>query len=164
MKTTTLELIRSVLKADETVSQDERARIIRAMTTPPGSIPPPPAKIIPFKTAADRLGVKPRTIYHYCRAGILKAAKIAGKERANGVTEESLEMAIKGGGDIPQEGSSGSTNKDNLKEVSLCPIPPVMCSRRRSVSTMPGQCSYAVKTTTFSAYRNPAMIIHTPER
>ena len=95
MKTTTLDLIRSVLKADETVTQDERARIIRAMTTP-GEVPKPDrSRIVSFKEAAERLAVARRTIYHYCRRGILKRVTLPGKTCASGVTEESIENALK---------------------------------------------------------------------
>jgi len=96
MKTTTLELIRSVLKADETVTADERARIIRAMSTPSETPKPDRLRIASFKEAAERLGVARRTIYYYCRKGFLTRVSIPGKERANGVTGESLENAIKG--------------------------------------------------------------------
>jgi hypothetical protein len=97
MKTTTLELIRSVLKTDETVPADERARIMRMLTTPGEQVKQPePARIVSFKEAATRLARTPRTIYHYCRKGILTRAKIPGMCRANGVTGESLEAAIRG--------------------------------------------------------------------
>ena len=95
MKTTTLELIRSVLKADETVPQDERARIIRNMTTP-GETKPERSRVVPFTEAAARLAVARRTIYHYCHKGILSRVTLPGKDRSSGVTEESLETAIRG--------------------------------------------------------------------
>jgi len=97
MKTTTLDLIRSVLKSDETVAGDERSRIIRLMTTP--SEPTPThSRIVSFKEAAGRLAVQRRTIYHYCRTGILERARLPGKGRARGVTELSLDSAIEQGG------------------------------------------------------------------
>jgi hypothetical protein len=96
MKTTTLELIRSVLKADETVPSDERARFIRLLTTPGEVAEPLPNRIVSFKVAAERLAVTPRTIYHYCCMGILMRVTIPGKHRASGVTGESLEAAIRG--------------------------------------------------------------------
>jgi hypothetical protein len=99
VKVTTLEIIRTVLKTDETITTEERARIIRFLTTPVGAppvVPKPPARIVSFKEAAARLAVERRTIYHYCRKGILIRAKISGKKSASGVTEESLTMAIGG--------------------------------------------------------------------
>jgi len=96
MKTTTLELIRSVLKSDETISPDERARIIRATTTTGETLKPEPSRIVSHGEAAERMGVKVRTIYHYCRKGILKRVTPAGKKCASGVTSESLENAIRG--------------------------------------------------------------------
>ena len=42
------------------------------------------------------VGENGRKIRHYCRVGILKRAKLKGKIRANGVTEESLEKALAG--------------------------------------------------------------------
>lgn len=97
MKVTTLELIRSVLKSDETITQDERARIIRALTAPVGaSAAPVPSRIATFKEAGARLAVTPRTIYSYCRKGTLTRVTIPGKFRASGVTGESLENAIRG--------------------------------------------------------------------
>jgi len=99
MKVTTLEIIRTVLKTDETITTEERARIIRFLTTPVGAppvAPKPPARIVSFKEAAERLACKRQTVYHYCRMGILKKAALAGKERANGVTESSLILAIEG--------------------------------------------------------------------
>lgn len=97
MKTTTIELIRSVLKSDETVASDERARIIRMMTAPNEQVKPPePMRIVSFKEASLRLAVTPRTVYHYCRAGMLVRVTIPGKYRASGVTGESLEVAIRG--------------------------------------------------------------------
>ena len=94
MKTTTLDLIKSVLKTDETIPTDERSRIIRMLTTPADTTPRPPTRIVSFVEAAQRLAVKRRTIYHYCRAGILARARLPGKGRARGVTEESLLQAI----------------------------------------------------------------------
>jgi len=99
MKVTTLEIIRIVLKTDETITTEERARIIRFLTTPlgaPAVAPKPPARIVSFKEAADRLACKRGTIYRYCKEGILKKAALAGKLRANGVTESSLILAIEG--------------------------------------------------------------------
>lgn len=97
MKTTTLDLIRSVLKSDETVVADERARIIRLLTTP-GEPTQNRSRIVSFQEAAGRLAVKRRTIYLYCSTGILERARLPGRGRARGVTEMSLNVAIEQGG------------------------------------------------------------------
>jgi len=96
MKTTTLELIRSVLKSDETMPADERARIIRLLTSPADAPKPEPLCVIKPTEAARRLMVSRQTIYRYCKMGILSRAILPGKTRGNGVTLESLESAIRG--------------------------------------------------------------------
>lgn len=124
MKTTTLELIRSVLKADETVTRDERGRIIRMMSAPGEVAKAERVRVVPFTEAADRLGVKRGTIYLYCHSGILRRAVLTGKRRASGVTEESLEGAIRGsaGRDGPcfvprLRDYAGREERDGMTEV-----------------------------------------------
>jgi len=97
MKVTTLELIRSVLKSDETMPADERARIIRHLTAPADAPKPEPLCVIKPTEAARRLMVSRQTIYRYCKLGILARAILPGKTRGNGVILESLENAIRSG-------------------------------------------------------------------
>jgi predicted DNA-binding transcriptional regulator AlpA len=97
MKVTTLELIRSVLKADETVMPDERARIIRQLSAPEAVVVPrEPSCVIRPGEAARRLGVTRQTIYRYCKLGMFERSMLPGKKKSNGITLESLEAAIRG--------------------------------------------------------------------
>lgn len=94
MKTATLDLIRSVLKADETIPASERARLVRALSAP-GTDAPVVARVVRFREAAARLGRKPWTARAYARAGKLQAVIV--NQRRIGVTEASLENLINGG-------------------------------------------------------------------
>ncbi|MFA5168740.1 MAG: helix-turn-helix domain-containing protein [Candidatus Omnitrophota bacterium] len=96
MKTTTLELIRSVLKSDETISADERGRIIRQLTAPGEAPKAEPISVIKPAEAARRLQVSKQTVYRYTKMGILKCAVLPGKTRSNGIVLESLEAAMRG--------------------------------------------------------------------
>jgi hypothetical protein len=93
MKTTTLDLIKSVLKSDETISPDERARLVRALSGP--GAPPVASRVVRFREAAARLGGRPWTARSYARSGKLQAVIV--NQRRIGVTEESLEKLINGG-------------------------------------------------------------------
>jgi hypothetical protein len=92
MKPATLDLIRAVLKSDETLQSDDRERIILYVMAPGQPVEP---RIISVAETCKRLGgLNRQTIYRYCRAGILQAARLPGRERARGITESSIVFAI----------------------------------------------------------------------
>jgi excisionase family DNA binding protein len=67
MKAATQKLIEAVLVADESVTPEQRAEILRACSQ--GVRPKP--KHVGVRQAAQVLGCHPKTIYRYVRKGLL---------------------------------------------------------------------------------------------
>ena len=99
MQISTVELIKTALRCDETVAQDERARLVRLLTAPGAgnqAQPAAPARVVRFKEVAARLGCRPRTARYYVSQGLLDPVRL--RARAVGVTEESINRLLAGRG------------------------------------------------------------------
>ena len=89
MRSATLEMIRTALTVDESISPPERTMIIGFLKAG-GSVPerPKSLKKLKIRQAAELLQVKPDTISKYLNKGILRGIKPS--ERWTGVWEESV--------------------------------------------------------------------------
>ena len=124
MLETTLDLMRAALKADPTIVPAQRNKII-ALVRNGGSkadkIVPPvklPAIVRPAQ-AAETLSRSVRAIHALCVEGLLKKAKFPGRQRAAGITQESLTALLNAStassvSAEPQEGSPSNTGGKNL--------------------------------------------------
>ena len=103
MLATTLEIIRSALRADSTVSPGERARLLTLLRN--GSRPGPMAaggqpeqRLVRRAEAARRLGCSLRSVDHLAAQGHLPKRKLPGRRRSAGFLESDLTALIAGGG------------------------------------------------------------------
>jgi predicted DNA-binding transcriptional regulator AlpA len=106
MLNTTLEIVRSGLKADPTLTPQERARLLatfRARGTqrfnPPVATEP---RLIRRGEAARRLSCSLRTVDKLASTGILPKRKLPGRIRASGFLASDLESLLMGGRDGAQ--------------------------------------------------------------
>jgi hypothetical protein len=94
-----VEIIRSVLKTDPTVSALQRRELLGLLVNGRPAEAPSAAtgpSIIRRKEAARRLGRTVRSIDELCSAGILTKVKFANRKRSAGILESSLVGAISG--------------------------------------------------------------------
>ena len=101
MLDTTLQIIRSGLKADPSLTPNDRARILvllREAPRPPkdeNGYPEKP-RIIGRAEAAERLDKSLRLIDRLAQQGILRKVKLPGRKRAMGFLESDIEVLIGG--------------------------------------------------------------------
>jgi hypothetical protein len=101
MLATTLDVVRSALKADPTVTPADRARLIALLKNGKSAAPilPTPApkpRILRRAEAAERLGRSVRSIDMLCAEGSLQKIKFPGRKHFAGISESSL-LALMGG-------------------------------------------------------------------
>ena len=104
MLTSTLDIIRFALRADPTMTNEDRAMIInvvRSHASPRIADPvrKPEVKIIHIKEAARRLGCTPRTVHNLVRQGLIPKFIFPGRSRNHGIVEKDLEdfIAVRAG-------------------------------------------------------------------
>lgn len=96
MLPTTIELIKSALKTDPSVTPQDRATITaflrngNSQAKPSAPAPAQPPSIIRPAQAAQRLDRGVRTIHQLCQQGLLTKVRFPGRQRCAGITEESL--------------------------------------------------------------------------
>lgn len=96
MLETTIDAVRSILKADPTLTPQQRTekiKLLREGIPQPESEPAPPAIIKPIE-AAKRTNRSVRAIHKLCAEGSLVKVKFPGRQRAAGITVESLNRLI----------------------------------------------------------------------
>lgn len=97
MLNTTADAVKSILKADPSLSPAERTRILSAIrgngATPPQAISDGP-RILRRREAAARLGRTVRSIDALCAEGVLQKVRLPGRARHCGILESSLLSAI----------------------------------------------------------------------
>lgn len=101
MNNTTLEIVRSALRADPSVTPSDRTRLLALLRngkvqTPPNSSPVPtaPPGIVRPGAVARRLGRSVRSVHLLCRQGLLEKIKFPGRQRCAGITSQSLEALL----------------------------------------------------------------------
>jgi hypothetical protein len=99
MLTTTIDIIRSALRADQTVEVAERDRIVKFLRKPEKSelAQPSPPKILHRHEVAQRLGRSLRFVDRLARNGLLRKVTIPGRKRAIGFRSGELDALIVGG-------------------------------------------------------------------
>jgi hypothetical protein len=91
MTKSTVEVLRAALRADPTITSEQRDAILRgAMDGDRGMTFRPIERVVPFNEAARLAGVTVKRIYQYVAAGNLASVKFPGSCRASGVAEASL--------------------------------------------------------------------------
>jgi len=96
MQADKLEILKSVLRADETMRPAIRAKIIDLATN--GERPDKPTPGVPIVLrrgeVARRLSRSVRSVDMLCQAGVLEKVQFTGRKRACGILESSLAAAI----------------------------------------------------------------------
>jgi hypothetical protein len=100
MMTHTLEIIRTALKADNSVAASDRARFLATIRNG-GSQAPEPARLVEPRLirraeAARRLGCSLRLVDRLAKDGALAKRKLPGRKRAAGFLESDLLALIAG--------------------------------------------------------------------
>jgi predicted DNA-binding transcriptional regulator AlpA len=101
MLATTLEIIKSGLRADPSLNAGDRQRIlqkIRADMTSPKTESPPPCEVrlIRRQEAARRLGCSLRLVDRLAKDGVLQKRRLPNRQRAAGFLESDLNALIAG--------------------------------------------------------------------
>ena len=103
MLNTTLEIVRSGLKADPTLTPQERARLLAALREPIAHKSALPvaaeARLIRRAEAARRLSCSLRTVDKLASTGALPRRKLPGRSRASGFLASDLENLLASGMD-----------------------------------------------------------------
>ena len=103
MLQTTVEILRSGLKADPTISPIERTRLLKLLRhgeDPQSAKPEAPIapKVLQRKEVAARLGRSLRFVDKLARAGTLRKVLLPGRQRAIGFAEADITALIEGSG------------------------------------------------------------------
>ncbi len=101
MLSTTLEIIKTTLKGDTTLTPEDRRRLLTAIRRGGQRSDPKPTiraspRILRRREAARRLGVTMRAIDKWAREGILRRVKLHGRLRACGFLESDVEHLMFG--------------------------------------------------------------------
>ena len=95
-----LEIIRTVLKSDSTVTPLQRREYLALLVNGKPSAPPPAAsngpRVLKPKTVSVMLDRSVRSIHDLCRQRILQKVTLPGRARASGILESSVLAAISG--------------------------------------------------------------------
>jgi hypothetical protein len=104
MLNTTLEIVRSGLKADPTLTPQERARLLAALREPAAqksaSVTSTEPRLIRRAETARRMSRSLRFVDKLAAAGILAKRKLPGRVRASGFLASEVDALIQGGGGI----------------------------------------------------------------
>lgn len=118
MTNATIEIIRAGLKADSTVTPEQRTRLIALLRSPvvpthtaPVSFTP---KLIKRAEVAMRLSCSTRTIDKMSADGVLRKCRLPGRKRAAGFLEQDVNVLILGDG---QHGRNVQTVKNLVEEL-----------------------------------------------
>lgn len=102
MLNTTLEIVRSGLKADPTISPQERMRLLAVLREPAAQKPARPTSIEPRlilrAEAARRFSRSLRFVDKLAASGVLVKRKLPGRVRASGFLASDVDALIQGGG------------------------------------------------------------------
>lgn len=99
MLVTTLEATKGLLKADPSISPQERSKILKLIQQggeSPTSQTKEPPRLLRRKEAADRLSISLRTLDQWARDGLLTKVILPGKTRACGFSSTEID-ALAGG-------------------------------------------------------------------
>jgi hypothetical protein len=99
MLPTTLEVIRSTLRTDPTLTPRERAGILAQLRNRQSPSPAPAVRpaILRPAVAGERLSRTVRSIHQLCQEGLLQKIWLPGRKRAAGISAESVAALIAGG-------------------------------------------------------------------
>jgi hypothetical protein len=102
MLDTTIELIRLGLKADPTVTKQERARRLASLFEPathkPSPITPTELRLVRRVEVARRMSRSLRFVDKLAASGILRKRTLPGRARASGFLASDVDALIQGGG------------------------------------------------------------------
>lgn len=99
MLPTTREAVAAILKSDPTLDPGERARLLGLWRDGAGkeSVPgPTEPRILRRAAAAERLGVRPRTLDGWAAAGVIRKVRLPGHLRSCGFSEADVAALITG--------------------------------------------------------------------
>lgn len=108
MLPTTIQAFAAIIKADPSVSPDDRNAIItflrnhgqaRGNATAPGN------RILKRREVAERLGVCPRTVDGLSRSGALRRVVLPGRQRGAGYLESDVEKLIEQAASVNEGGN-----------------------------------------------------------
>lgn len=106
MLSTTLEIIRSGLKADPTLTPQDRVRLLSTLRTPAAQKPAPETfaepRLVRRADVARRLSCSLRTVDKLAASGVLAKRKLPGRLRASGFLASDVNSLIANCGE--QEG------------------------------------------------------------
>jgi len=104
MLNTTLEIVRSGLKADPTLTPQDRTRLLAALREPavqkPAPITSTEPRLIRRAEVARKLSRSLRFVDKLAASGVLAKRKLPGRMRASGFLASDVDALIQGGGVI----------------------------------------------------------------
>lgn len=81
------------------LSARDRQALLRELTGQPALIES--ERLLRPRTAAERLGVTPRTVFNLLKSGVLHRVILPGRKRALGVRESEISALVAGGTNEP---------------------------------------------------------------
>ena len=99
MRESTENILTTVLKADETVSDAQRRRAMQILKDENAEQPqqPPMVKLLKRRDVAAILGCSVQMVDYYSRKGWLEKRKLAKQSRASGIPDYAVREFINGG-------------------------------------------------------------------
>lgn len=98
MLNTTLEIVRSGLKSDPTLTPQDRARLLASLREPAVQKPAPETstepRLVRRATVASRLSCSLRTVDKLAASGVLAKRKLPGRVRASGFLASDVDKLI----------------------------------------------------------------------
>jgi predicted DNA-binding transcriptional regulator AlpA len=102
MLQTTIEILRSGLKSDPTLTPQERTRLLATLREPAAQKPAPVAhtelRLVRRAEVARRLSRSLRFVDKLAASGVLPKRKLPGRVRASGFLASDVDALIQGGG------------------------------------------------------------------
>ena len=102
MLSTTLEIVRSGLKADPTLTPQDRLRLLAALresaSGKSGPVQPTEPRLVRRAVVANRMSISLRSVDKLAASGVLPRRKLPGRIRASGFLASDVDALVSGKG------------------------------------------------------------------
>jgi hypothetical protein len=96
MQTSTKDAVRAILKADQSLTAQDRAKILNSLSRPDPAPRENTPKVLRFPEAARQLSITPRALFYAIRHAGIQTVKLPGRGRAFGIRASDLDRLVSG--------------------------------------------------------------------